>query len=71
MSSHHQKKHTETGLKNQENEYLEDAKMHVNETETALDDMERASQAHEKRTGKKLEVNEDNALRSRFKEENQ
>ncbi|KAI9484913.1 hypothetical protein BDB00DRAFT_933340 [Zychaea mexicana] len=68
MSSKYQTKKDPASLKKQEEDLLDDAQYHINETETALDDAERASHAHKARTGKELDVTEENLRSGKFPE---
>ncbi|KAI8145358.1 hypothetical protein BJV82DRAFT_666623 [Fennellomyces sp. T-0311] len=68
MSSKYQAKHNPEEQKKQEKDLLDDAQYHINETETALDDAKRASHIHKERTGKELDVTEENLRAGHFPE---
>lgn len=55
-------------VQQREEELLDDARFHVNETETALDDARRASDIHQERTGKALDLTEENIRKGQFPE---
>ncbi|KAI9289673.1 hypothetical protein BC943DRAFT_376916 [Umbelopsis sp. AD052] len=67
MSSVYQRKSSDAEKKAQEEEHLDNAQYHT-EFETVKDDAERASELHKERTGKELDLSNENVIDSNFPE---